>query len=151
METYYVPELGRIPFKRNYIFDNGQKWVTEPISIEFGEPAAADLDGPDYLVMEQIPIFNEHLDRQLVSKPEPVYPPAALARGVSGTVIVSVIVDETGSVVSASSSSLDTLLSRAAIEAAYDALFLPTLKDGSPVIVSGRLVYKFTLPPSPEK
>jgi TonB family protein len=151
METYYVPELGRIPFKRIYIFDNGQKWVTEPISVEFGEPAAADLYGPDYLVIEQIPIFNEQLDRQLVSKPDPVYPPAALARGISGTVSVSVIVDENGSVVSALANSLMPLLNEAATEAAYDALFLPTLKNGEPVIVSGRLVYKFTLPPAQEK
>lgn len=151
VETYFVPELGRIPFKRIYIFDDGQKWVAEPIKIEFGEPAAADLHGPDYLVIEQIPIFNEQLERHLVSKPEPVYPPAALARDISGTVSVSVVVDESGSVVSALANSLKPLLNEAATEAAYDALFSPTLKNGQPVIVSGRLVYKFTLPAAPEK
>ncbi|HEV2829795.1 MAG TPA: energy transducer TonB [Pyrinomonadaceae bacterium] len=150
VETYFVPELGRIPFKRTYIFDNGQKWITEPISIKFGEPAAADLYGPDYSVIEQIPIFNNQLAKQILSKPNPIYPPAAQERSVSGTVIVSVVVDESGRVVSALVTTPIPMLNEAAIDAAYQAWFLPTIREGKPVVTSGILAYNFALP-RPEK
>jgi hypothetical protein len=88
METYFVPELGRIPFKRIYFFDDGRKLVEEPISIQLGEPAAADLRGPAYPVIEQCPIFNNKLSDRILSKAEPIYPPEAEARGISGVVVV---------------------------------------------------------------
>lgn len=148
-ETYFVPELGRIPFKRIYIFDDGRKWVEEPISVTLGEPAAADVRGPDYPVIEQIPIFNDNLSMQAIAKPEPIYPPAAQARGISGTVIVQVIIDESGRVVSAGATSPIPLLSEAAIDAAYQAWFSPTIKDGRPVVACGIIGYRFAPPPQP--
>jgi len=146
VETYFVPELGRIPFKRTYIFDNGQKWVTEPISLKLGEPAAADLYGPDYPVIEQIPVFNNQLAKQTISKPDPIYPAAAQERGISGTVNVSVVVDESGRVVSALVTTPVPMLSEAAIDAAYQAWFSPTIREGKPVVASGILAYNFALP-----
>lgn len=149
METYFVPELGRIPFKRIYIFDDGRKWVEEPISITMREPAAADVHGPDYPVIEQIPVFNDNLSKQVIAKPEPIYPPVALARGISGTVVVQVIVDESGRVVSAHAVSPIPLLTEAAIDAAYQAWFSSTIKDGRPVVASGVIGYRFAPPPQP--
>jgi TonB family protein len=151
VETYFVPELGRMPFKRIYTFDNGQKWVTEPISIKLGEPAAADLHGPDYPVIEQTPIFNNQLAKQTLSKPDPIYPTAAQARGVSGTVIVNVVVDESGRVVSALATSPIPMLSEAAIDAAYQAWFSPTIRDGKPMLASGSIAYRFALPRPPKE
>lgn len=145
METYFVPELGRIPFKRVYDFEDGRKWVEEPISVTLEKPAASDVQGPDYPVIEQIPIFNDELSNQIVSKPDPIYPPAAQARGISGTVRVQVIVDESGRVLSAAATSPIPLLTEAAIDAAYRTWFTPTIKDGWPVIASGNVGYQFVL------
>lgn len=146
METYFVPELGRIPFKRVYFFDDGRKLVEEPISIQLGEPAAADVSGPAYPVIEQCPIFNDKLSNQILSKAEPIYPPAAQARGISGVVVVQVIVDESGRVVSAGATSPISLPTEAAIDAAYQTWFSPTIKLGRPVVASGILRFKFAPP-----
>ena len=147
METFFVPELGGgTPFKRVYSFDNGRKIVEEPISITMGEPLPSDISGPDYRLIEQIPIFNKELASRIISKPDPVYPSEALARSIAGTIYVSVIVDESGRVLSAGSNTPIPFLTKAAVEAAYQAWFSPTICNGQPVLARGIISYQFTLP-----
>ncbi|HEX8499649.1 MAG TPA: energy transducer TonB [Pyrinomonadaceae bacterium] len=83
------------------------------------------------------------LNVKAVSRPAPVYPPAARAAGVSGTVAVQVEVDEDGDVASAEAVSGPLLLRGAAEEAARGARFSPTLLSGEPVRVSGVVTYNF--------
>ncbi|MBD0373283.1 MAG: TonB family protein [Pyrinomonadaceae bacterium] len=83
------------------------------------------------------------LNDKAVSLPRPAYPPAAKAAGASGTVIVQVIVDETGKVTSATAVSGHPLLRQAAVQAAYQARFKPTMLSGKPVKVSGTISYNF--------
>jgi TonB family protein len=85
------------------------------------------------------------LDGKAVSKPQPAYPALAKAARASGTVTVRVTVDETGSVVSAAAVSGHPLLHAAAVAAAKQAKFTPTLLSGEPVRVSGVLTYDFVL------
>ncbi|MFL6336893.1 MAG: cytochrome c oxidase assembly factor Coa1 family protein [Pyrinomonadaceae bacterium] len=85
------------------------------------------------------------LNEKAVSKPQPPYPPAARAARASGSVTVEVTVDETGSVVSAAAVSGHPLLRAAAVAAARQAKFSPTLLSGKPVKVSGLLTYNFVL------
>ena len=85
------------------------------------------------------------LDGKAVSKPPPVYPPVAKAARASGTVTVQVLVDEEGNVVSASAVSGHPLLQQAAVAAAREAKFSPTLLSGQPVKVSGVVTYNFVL------
>lgn len=147
METFFVPELGGgTPFKRVYTFDDGRKIVEEPISITLGEPAAADISGPDYRAIDQVPIFNKQLANKIISKPDPVYPPEAQAHRIVGTIYVSVIV-ESGRVLSAGSNTPIPFLTEAAVEAAYQAWFAPTICNGQPVLTRGTISYQFVLPP----
>lgn len=83
------------------------------------------------------------LNDKAVSKPDPAYPPIAKAAHATGQVIVKVVVDETGRVVTAEAVSGHPLLQAAAIAAARQAKFSPTLVDGKPVRVSGTLTYIF--------
>jgi len=85
------------------------------------------------------------LDGKATSKPQPPYPAAAKAARAEGTVTVQVTVDEEGKVVSASAVSGHPLLQAAAVSAARQARFSPTLLAGKPVKVTGILTYKFTL------
>jgi TonB family protein len=85
------------------------------------------------------------LNGKAVSKPAPVYPPIARAAKASGTVIVQVVVDEEGNVISASAVSGHPLLQAAAVAAARQAKFTPTKLSGSPVKVTGTLTYNFVL------
>jgi TonB family protein len=85
------------------------------------------------------------LDGKALSKPEPAYPALAKAARASGFVTVQVTVDETGRVVSAEAVSGHPLLRPAAVAAARQARFSPTLLDQEPVKVSGVLTYNFVL------
>lgn len=86
------------------------------------------------------------LNAKATSKPEPAYPPLAKAARASGAVIVKVTVDETGKVVSAEAVAGHPLLRPAAVAAAREAKFTPTLLSGKPVRVTGLLTYSFVLP-----
>lgn len=150
MDTFFVPELGGgTPVKRILVFDNGRKIVDEPTTIKLGEPAAGDIAGSDYRFIGQ-PIFNQELDSKIISKPDPVYPPAALTRRISGWVSVSIIVDEGGRVISAASNTPIPFLTDAAVEAAYQAWFSPTTRDNMPVLAAGNISYQFRLPQVPQ-
>ena len=85
------------------------------------------------------------LNGKAISKPQPTYPPIAKAARASGTVTVQILVDESGRVVSASAVSGHPLLQQAAVAAARNARFSPTLLSGQPVKVSGVITYNFVL------
>ena len=85
------------------------------------------------------------LNGKVVSKPLPAYPPLAKAASAQGAVAVQVVVDEHGRVVSAQAVSGHPLLQQAAVDAAKQAQFSPTLLSGQPVKVSGVITYNFAL------
>jgi protein TonB len=85
------------------------------------------------------------LNGKAISKPQPAYPPIAKAARASGTVTVQIVVDESGRVISASAVSGHPLLQQAAVAAARQARFSPTLLSGQPVKVSGVITYNFVL------
>ena len=83
------------------------------------------------------------LNGKAISLPQPAYPPIAKQAGASGTVVIQVLVDEKGNVVTARAVSGHPLLQSAAIAAARQAKFSPTRLSGKPVKVSGVLRYEF--------
>jgi len=85
------------------------------------------------------------LNGKAVAKPSPAYPPIAKAARADGTVVVQIVVDESGRVESASAVSGHPLLQQAAVAAARQARFSPTLLSGQPVKVSGTITYNFVL------
>ena len=85
------------------------------------------------------------LSGQKLYAPEPAYPAIAKAAGAEGTVTVRVTVDEEGNVVAAAAVSGHPLLQSAAVDAARESKFKPTVIDGKPVKVSGVISYVFTL------
>src|ERR1043166_863372 len=91
------------------------------------------------------PVSGGVLNGKAISKPEPAYPPIAKAAKASGTVTVQILVDESGRVVSATAVSGHPLLQAAAVAAARQARFSPTLLSGQPVKVSGVITYNFVL------
>jgi periplasmic protein TonB len=78
-----------------------------------------------------------------ISLPKPPYPPAAKAVRAAGTVSVQVTIDENGNVISASAAGGHPLLQQAAVSAARQAKFKPTLLSGVPVKVTGIITYNF--------
>ena len=80
-----------------------------------------------------------------VSKPAPPYPAIAKAAGVQGPVTVQILVDEQGRVVSAKATNGNPLLHAAAVQAAYQARFTPTMLGTQAVKVAGVITYNFKL------
>ncbi|MBV9211501.1 MAG: TonB family protein [Acidobacteria bacterium] len=91
------------------------------------------------------PIAGGVLNGKAISLPKPAYPAVAKAAKASGTVVVQVIIDEEGSVISADAVSGPPLLRASAVQAARQARFSPTLLSGQPVKVAGVINYNFVL------
>lgn len=100
------------------------------------------------------------LNGKATSLPKPVYPEAAKAAGIVGNVRIAVEIDEAGNVVAAELAKEETkvvnadgttteidppdpLLVDAALQAALQAKFAPTMLSGSPIRVTGVIVYNF--------
>ncbi len=83
------------------------------------------------------------LNSRAVSLPRPAYPQAARTVGATGSVNVSVLVDEQGNVVSAKATSGHPLLKAAAEAAARQARFNPPRMGNQSVKMSGVLLYSF--------
>lgn len=83
------------------------------------------------------------LNGKALELPKPAYPLIARAAHASGTVVVQVLIDEDGNVVSARAISGHPLLQATSVAAARQARFKPTLLAGEPVKVTGVIQYNF--------
>jgi protein TonB len=103
-----------------------------------GEPPTTPLPKP---LMK--PISGGVLNGAAAELPKPEYPEIAKRARAGGTVVVEVVIDETGKVISARAASGPALLREPAVKAALRARFTPTKLSGMPVKVTGVLNYKF--------
>lgn len=90
-------------------------------------------------------LTSEVITSKAISKPAPAYPTVAKAAGIQGSVSVQILIDEQGRVVSAKASNGSGMLMPAAVQAALQARFSPTLLNGRPVKVTGVITYNFVL------
>jgi TonB family protein len=126
--------------------------ATAPVNAPPSGTASADADPkqdePNRSTTEpgRAPISGGVLNGKAISLPVPEYPAIAKQAKASGTVAVQVTIDENGSVISAHAVSGHPLLQAAAVAAARQAKFSPTLLMGEPVKVTGVIVYNFGEP-----
>lgn len=85
------------------------------------------------------------LNSQAIALPQPTYPPMARSIRVQGTVIVQVLIDEKGNVISAKATSGHPLLIPEAQRAALRARFSPTVLGDTAVKVQGVITYNFVM------
>ena len=115
--------------------------TTASPSLRFdAEPPAAPAPRP---ILK--PVSGGVLNGTAISLPSPSYPDTARRLRMTGVVVIQVVVDETGKVISAEVVSGPSLLKDAALQAALKARFSPTKLSGQPVKVSGVINYKFGL------
>ncbi|MBX7219697.1 MAG: energy transducer TonB [Blastocatellia bacterium] len=79
------------------------------------------------------------------NRPVPEYPALAKMSHVGGDVVVEIVISEEGRVVTARCISGHVLLQNAALNAAREFRFRPTLLNHTPVKVTGLLTFRFTL------
>ena len=91
------------------------------------------------------PVSGGVLNGSAISLPTPAYPDVARKMRASGVVVVDVVIDENGKVISARAISGNSILREVAVQAAYRARFSPTKLSGLPMKVAGLIHYKFAL------
>jgi Ca-activated chloride channel homolog len=89
------------------------------------------------------PISGGVLNGKAVTLPAPIYAAIAKQSHASGAVLIEVLIDESGKVLSAKAVSGSPLLVGAAVKAAVQARFTPTVLSGRPVKVRGVITYNF--------
>jgi hypothetical protein len=89
------------------------------------------------------PVDGGPLDSKAISNPKPVLSEEAKRLKLSGRIVVKVLVDENGKVVSAVAQNGPAALREAAEASAHQATFAPMTQDGITVRVSGTLTYDF--------
>ena len=91
------------------------------------------------------PVSGGVLNGKAISLPKPLYPLTARNARMTGVVVVEVVIDINGKVISARALSGPSLLQQAAVQAAQQARFSPTLVSDQPVKVVGTISYNFAL------
>lgn len=89
------------------------------------------------------PVSGGVLNGKALNLPKPTYPAQARSARISGVVVVEVVIDINGKVISARAVSGPVLLQQTAVQAAYQAKFSPTILSGQPVKVVGTINYNF--------
>ena len=94
---------------------------------------------------KKVTISRGVVNGMAIALPKPNYSAAAKAMRASGKVDVQILIDESGRVVSAKAMSGNPILREAAEQAARNAKFSVTMLSGTPVKVTGVIVYNFVL------
>src|SRR5688572_32410017 len=124
----------------DYVVGRGRVTITE---MEEVKPETSQNQKTDNRPRPVGPVESGELNDKAIDLPKPIYPGEARKAKVTGQVKVRVIVAETGKVLSADIVSGPKQLWMAAIEAARQARFNPTLIGGSAVKITGILTYNF--------
>jgi TonB family protein len=90
-----------------------------------------------------IQMKTAELEAAVTSRIEPVYPAVAIWAGISDAVVVRVLINQQGDVLSATSISGHALLKNAAATAARDWKFKPAEADGKQVKMEGMITIRF--------
>jgi protein TonB len=97
-------------------------------------------------VVPRVLKVSKVLNSEALVLPRPPYPTLAKQIRLQGTVVIQVLIDESGKVLSAKPVSGHPMLIGDSQRAALQARFSPTTVNGQPVKVSGVITYNFVLP-----
>jgi TonB family protein len=113
----------------------------EPLSVRVGEGSVVTTTTPPLKTRITGGVLNGKAEKRV----QPSYPAIARAAGATGVVEVEVTVDESGNVASARAVAGHPLLQQAAVDAARQWTFKPTMLEGKPVKVAGVITFNFVL------
>jgi TonB family protein len=116
--------------------------TTASVKVDGEPPPAAAPRAPRPLLK---PVSGGVLNGKAIELPKPGYTAQAKSTRASGVVVVEVVIDEKGKVISAKATSGHALLRQSAEQAARNARFSPTLLSGQPVKVTGEINYNFAV------
>jgi TonB family protein len=124
---------------------NEQARNTQPVGKPLESRPTDELSNKPVIKPLLKPVSGGVLNGKALSLPKPVYPLTARNARVTGAVVVEIVIDVNGKVISARAVSGPSLLQQAAVQAAQQARFSPTLVSDQPVKVVGTISYNFAL------
>jgi TonB family protein len=139
-----------LTFIRSDVNENveSQLWETVRSSLKVDPPIIGTKQADDVASTGRV-LKGGVLNGKALSLPKPGYPSAARKAHAAGVVVVQILIDEKGDVISAKAVSGDPLLYAASVAAAEKAKFTPTRLAGQPVKVFGVIQYNFVAQPGP--
>jgi TonB family protein len=155
-ETFLAPGLQDIPIKQIVVTKDKVEAI-EPVSILLGEPDEKTLMIATATGKESQPPVSAGASKKIdlsqgvlhglaIKRVKPLYPAEAKEAGVSGTVMVQILVSEEGKVIEAKPISGPPQLREAALEAARQWAYKPTTASAMPVKMQDILTFNFPLP-----
>lgn len=130
--------LSRVLFFGAVVFSVAVSAPTYAVSPRQDKPSQ-EPDAPKRVITMRTP----ELEAAVTSRVAPVHPTVAIWAGISGAVTVSVLINQHGDVISATSDDGHALLRNAAAIAARDWKFKPAEIDGKPVKMEGEVSIQF--------
>jgi protein TonB len=131
----------QIPATLDIVLPLGQ--ISESMTVSGKNAAAAPIPAP-----RRIRVGGNVQAAKLLEAPRPIYPPAAEAAGMQGTVSLHAVVTLSGGISGlAVLSSPDPSLANAAMDAVRQWRYEPTLLNGEPVEVVTTIAVNFRLGP----
>ena len=100
---------------------------------------------PEPAAVEMQEISSAASEGMMLSGPKPIYPPAARANGITGTVVLNIIISKTGSVMGIEPAAGNPMLQQAAADAVRNWRYRPYIIDGQPVPVKTQVQITFNL------
>jgi periplasmic protein TonB len=122
----------------------GSAGAGEPPAPQPVEPARPEPQ-PQASTPRSVRVSSSVLQGKAITRHKPDYPALARTIRLSGSVSVEVVIGLDGHVEAARAVSGHPLLVKAAVDAAYGWRFEPTLLNGTPVRVTGVIVFNFTM------
>jgi len=110
-----------------------------------GAPAQTDDGHAPAATDKPLRVSSGTIAGSLISRPDPVYPPAAKAMRIQGTVVLHVVISKTGTVKYLAVGSGPKMLQLSAFNAVEQWKYRPYLLDGEPVEVEGTVNVNFSL------
>jgi TonB family protein len=124
--------------------NTGGRVISQPPQVVIPDeppPAPTPAQAPPKILK-----VTELINSRALVLPKPPYPPLAKQIRLQGTVVIQVLIDENGKVLSARPVSGHPMLIPEAQRAAMQAKFSPTTLNGVGVKVSGMISYNFQMP-----
>ena len=146
-EEYKAPQIALEPsrqYSQNITLKVGS--VTEEVSV-VAEGTAKPLSTETAGKPGRVSFGGDVQPPKLLNKVQPVYPAAAKAAGIEGTVILHAVIGMEGNPLSlrVMNSQVDPELARAAVEAVSKWRYSPTLLNGDPIEVDTTITVNFKL------
>ena len=156
LRTAAVEAVKRRKFKQDAVNKSpGARQMTVAVTFAPGKTSAPEIQEaisagvPGCVYATTIRVSQYFMERRLLHRVDPVYPPGATPLGIDGTVFLRVRIDKDGNVFKAEKIRGPDVLETAAIEAVKQWKYQPFLLNGDPIEVETQVEIYFTPPVLP--